>query len=101
MDLGYYISQVMRFYSLSYNDILKLPIYTFWELSKNIERLRADEEAHELSILCSAIGSAFGGKIDKVFKELHSRKGDIVKEEESNDPKVNINKLKLIMGLKG
>lgn len=101
MDLGYYISQVMRFYSISYRDVLKLPVYTFWELSKNIERLRADEEAHELSILCSAIGSAFGGKIDKVFNELHKRKGEIVKEELEDSPKANINKLKLIMGHKG
>ena len=101
MDLGYYISQVMRFYSLSYRDVLRLPVYTFWELSKNIERLRADEEAHELSILCSAISSAFGGKIDKVFNELHKRKGDIVKEHVEDTPRSNIDKLKLIMGLRG
>lgn len=101
MDFGYYISQVMRFYSMSYPDVLKLPVYTFWELSRNIDRIRADEEAHDLSILCSAIGSAFGGKIDKVFNELHKKKGDIVKEKSSDDPRANISKLKLIMGTKG
>lgn len=101
MDFGYYISQVMRFYSMSYKDVLALPIYTFWELSRNIDRIRADEESHDLSILCSAIGSAFGGKIDKVFNELHKKKGDIVKEKGSDDPKANIAKLKLIMGTKG
>jgi len=101
MDLGYYISQVMRFYSISYNDVLQLPVYTFWELSKNIERIRADEEAHELSILCSAVGSAFGGKIEKVFNELHKKKGEIVKQEAKDTPQSNIDKLKQIMGLKG
>lgn len=102
MDFGYYISQVMRFYSLSYKDTLALPIYTFWELSKNVERIRADEEAHELSILTSAIGAAFGGNINDVFERLHETKGSIIKQVGADTPdKLNIEKLQLIMGRKG
>ena len=101
MDLGYYISQVMRFYSMSYNDVIRLPIYTFWELSRNIERIMADEDAHSLSMLVAAIGSAFGGKVDKVFDTLHKRKGKIVEQKEDNEPKSNIAKLQLLMGMKG
>jgi hypothetical protein len=102
MDFGYYISQVMRFYSMSYENVIKLPIYTFWELSRNIERLRADENSHDLKILCSAISSAFGGKVEKTFEELHKRKGEIVKQkEETGSVHSNIALLKLKMGLKG
>lgn len=101
MDLGYFISQVMRFYSMSYTEVIKLPIYTFWELSKNIDRIRADEESHELSILISAIGSAFGGKVKEVFEELHKKRGDIVVSEGQTNVKQNIQLLREIMGGRG
>lgn len=34
----------MRFYSQSYGEVLKLPLRTFWSLSANVVRVRAEEQ---------------------------------------------------------
>lgn len=41
----------MRFYSMSYRDVLLLPINAFWMLDRNISRIRADEEQRHARLL--------------------------------------------------
>lgn len=64
----------MHFYAISYGDFLSLPHYTFWELSKNIDRIRAEEDIR----FCRAIGSMLGEGGEKYFDELKEAVGDIV-----------------------
>lgn len=52
MDFGYLFSRVIHFYGIGYRELLDMPIRCFWELSKNINRISAQEDMRGLSISC-------------------------------------------------
>lgn len=99
MDMGYIFSKVMRFYSMSYNDIQELPIYTFWELSRNIDRVSADESRLSFGALVNAIGVAFGGDPTKFSNALSRQTGRTIEHCDSSElDKSGLQTLKIMMG---
>lgn len=40
----------MKHYGMSYWDVLKLPLRTFWSLNRQIDRLRAEDDQRSLRI---------------------------------------------------
>lgn len=57
----------MSFYSLGWTDFNALPLYTFWELARNIERIKAEDDIRFMAAVSNAV---FGdGKyIDKLME---------------------------------
>ncbi|WP_323016480.1 hypothetical protein [Castellaniella sp.] len=51
LDFGFYFDRVLHFYGgLSYRELLSLPIRTFWRLSNNINRIRAETDIRSFHI---------------------------------------------------
>ncbi len=67
----------MRFYSMGYFELLEIPIYTFWELSKNVDRIRADEDKRTVM----AIASLFGDTND-FLNSLNEQRGVVAEAEQ-------------------
>ena len=86
----------MHFYSIGYGELLSLPIYTFWELARNIDRLRADEDRRQFII----VSQLFAKDPQKYLDELHREMGDIVKTQhgETGFDEAGFNNLKRMMG---
>lgn len=57
---------------MSYQQVRDLPVRTFWHLSKEIDRIRADEIVEWLPAHASAMG---GEGIQKLFDRLRERIG--------------------------
>jgi len=95
LDFGFLACQVMRYYSVTHTELLDLPIYTFWELSRNIDRVRADED-RRLLVLFS---QAFGGDPNKYLKHLDSQVGSVAEIDRSNAAldKQGLQRLKAMM----
>lgn len=51
IDLGFMYCQVIRFYGLSDEAVMRLPIRRFWLLLKNIRRLMAQEELRLFNLM--------------------------------------------------
>lgn len=64
----------MKFYGIEYFHLLKLPIYTFWEMARNIDRIRAEEDQRLLNIMCAA----FGGNPENLFNRFDEERGEVV-----------------------
>lgn len=71
-------AQMMRFYSMSHSELLALPIYTFWELSRNIDRVRADEDRRLLIV----VAQAFGGDPNEHMRALTKEIGSVAETDE-------------------
>jgi hypothetical protein len=61
--------------------MLRLPIYTFWEMAKNIDRIRAEEDKRFFLL----IQNAFMGEPEKFFKQLDREQGAIYEVHEPDD----------------
>lgn len=59
-------------------EIYALPIYTFWELARNIERLRAEEDLRLMMLL----GASFSSEAEVYANKLVEARGDIVEVRE-------------------
>lgn len=81
----------MRFYSIGWKEFYALPIYTFWELSKNIERIRAEEDLRMMSVIGCCFSSESG-----YAKELVDTRGDVIEIEENVSEALA--RLKALMG---
>ncbi|KLV10190.1 hypothetical protein [Photobacterium ganghwense] len=51
IDLGFYFSRLIHHYNLSYSEVLALPIRTFWMMSRNVDRHRAEMDISQLRLL--------------------------------------------------
>lgn len=71
----------MHYYSMSISELYTLPIYLFWELVKNVDRLRAEED-QRLLVLFS---HAFGGDPNKYTMQLEQEKGVVAKAVETGE----------------
>ena len=100
--MGYVISSVLACYSISYTELMALPVYTLWELEKNTHRIKARDQKTYFVCMVQAIASAFGNDPSKMIKNFESIEGDIVKqEEEAGFDKDKLQTLKkLIHGVK-
>lgn len=59
---------------MRYHDLLDIPIYTFWELSRNVERIRAEEDQRMLTL----VSHAFSGDPQKYLERLDQERGQVV-----------------------
>lgn len=66
---------VMHFYGIKHADLLQLPIYTFWEMAKNIDRLRAEEDKRMFTLLQQAFMSE---EAQKYLDKLHEEQGFVI-----------------------
>ena len=65
----------MRFYGLDDRHLLKMPLRRFWLLNKNIDRLRAEEDHRQITLLLSA---ASGEHASKLMGRLEKQVGTVV-----------------------
>ena len=70
-----------------------LAIYTFWELVKNIDRIRAEEDQRTLLV----VGAAFGGSGGEVYRQLQDEQGEPYQVEDSGIDKDSIFKLRSVV----
>ena len=55
MDFGFFFDRVLHFYGgLSYGELLKLPIRSFWRLHSNINRIRAEFDLRSLHVAAAS-----------------------------------------------
>jgi hypothetical protein len=73
--MGYVMCSVMRFYGITHADLLRLPIYTFWEMAKNIDRLRAEDDKRMFILLQQAFMSE---NAQKYLDGLHEEQGTVI-----------------------
>lgn len=87
----------MHFYGIVFEVVRALPIYTFWDMSRNIDRIRAGQDKRNLIVN----GTAFGGGAEDLFASLTKSQGDIiigVSKEESLD-RASFERMKARMGV--
>ena len=79
---------------MGYEEVLRLPIYTFWELAKNIDRIRADEDLRMVYIL----GNSIMTDPTKFVDELKRQRGNIVEADEFDGfDKAALTRLRLLI----
>lgn len=85
----------MHFYHIGYEALLRLPIYTFWELSRNADRIRAEEDLRQLNLYQGIFGEA-----DKIAKQLQADRGEVVEIEYPNHgfDRAGFEQLRMMMG---
>jgi hypothetical protein len=81
VDFGYAFCRVCRFYGLSDEAILKMPIGRFWEMHSNIDRIRADET--NLNLTASNFAFNGGDKAVDFSRSLKERAGTVFIVEEA------------------
>lgn len=71
----------MHFYSLSYGELMSLPIKTFWMLNGNIERIEAQKDMRALTI---AVNGNAGAQAAQDYRQrLVIEVGTVVKLEDN------------------
>ena len=83
----------MHFYSIGYVALLSLPIITFWELARNVDRIRAEEDRR----FFIAVSNVMGGKADDYLKSLEREQGTVFESETQFD-KAGFDNLKRLVG---
>lgn len=73
---------------------MKLPVYTFWELVRCIDRIRANEDARLLALL----SNAFAGNPKKYGEALHEEMGDIIIKNKDDEAKAAIARIRGFIG---
>jgi len=86
----------MHFYSMSYGELLQLPIYTYWELAQNIDRIRAEEDRRFFVV----ISNLFSTEPEKFMRRLEQEMGSVVEVQhgETGFDEAGFNNLKRMMG---
>lgn len=77
MDFGFIFCEVSHFYSMSYEEVLRMPMKTFWLMSGNIRRIRAGYDLRTLATTAAA-GSPDG--VTELQERLVLEIGDVVKQ---------------------
>lgn len=80
---------------MSVGDVWELPIYTFWELSKNIDRLRAEDDIRHFILFQNALGGGGSEYLD----QLREQQGTVVDADRTEQfDKDSLNRLKMLLG---
>lgn len=87
----------MRFYGLSHQQALDLPIETFWMMHRNVDRLRAEEDYRMATI---AIYAASGEKIEELLRDLRDQMGTIIEVDEGKAAMIKAREDRNLEGLK-
>ena len=66
IDFGFVFCEVSHFYSMSYREVMAMPVKAFWLMFSNIRRIRAGDDVRHL-MTAAAAQSAEG------VKELQER----------------------------
>ncbi len=86
----------MHFYSISYFDFLKLPLSVFWELSRNVDRIKAENDLRFIQ----AIGISISGESNGI-ESLKKQLGTVVEvkniEKDQGYDSDGINTIKAMM----
>lgn len=69
----------MNFYSMSYPEVLALPLRTFWSLNAQITRLRAEEQLGMIEMFMLGGMGASGEVVKELRQMLSKQMGDPVK----------------------
>lgn len=87
----------MHFYGLTFDEVSDLPIYTFFELDRNISRIEANNDLR----LVVAVNAGFAGN-DKLIKELQraGRVRDVEAQGTIEMDVAAVENLKAMMGSK-
>jgi len=81
----------MHFYAIGYTEFRELPIYTFWEMARNIDRIRSEEDKRMLIVM----SNAFGGDPKALYKSLTETQGEVLATETKDEfDKAGLMKLK-------
>lgn len=81
--MGYLICRTVRFYGMSYGDVMDTPIKVFWALNRNLERIRSEEALVNANTMRAGQTDQEGWKS---FVDGHKRVlGDVYKQEQRLD----------------
>lgn len=86
----------MRFYGLSYREVMDTPIRVFWIMSRNVSRIQAEEELRMLP-LHTAVASSDPKAVKNLRDMLTAEIGTVVVREEKLD-REGLNRLKMMAG---
>jgi hypothetical protein len=90
------LSTILHFYSISYGELMAMPMSAFWVLSKNVDRIRADEDKR----FFRTVSNVIGGKPDRYMQLLDEEKGTVVEldmDTTQGFDKQGMSKLKAMM----
>jgi hypothetical protein len=76
----------MHFYGLSYVEMLALPIYTFWEMGRNVDRIRAEEDIRLFQLVQQAI---FSEESQEYLDRLKAEQGVVISGSGSSDDELD------------
>lgn len=94
LDFGYIFCRVMRFYAMTHQDVMALPMKTFWLMSDCIVRLSAESEMRQLSVMTA---SQQGGEaVTATMQRLSAEIGLVVLQRPERDV-AGLEQLKLMM----
>lgn len=80
---------------MSLDEVMRMPIRTFWSFTKNINRIQADNDLRAMDIALSANSGEFAKELrERLIETLKSP----VKAEEKIDHKAGIAKLRGVLG---
>jgi hypothetical protein len=82
----------MHFYAIDYSGLLALPIYTFWELARNVDRIRAEEDRRMMQLISNAIMGDGG-----YYKNLTEQMGEVITVSEETFDRKGFENLRQIM----
>ena len=68
---------LMHFYSMSYPEMLELPMPLFWEMCKNIDRIRAEKDRR----LFIAMAASRGNRPGEYLRKLDQEQGTVIETE--------------------
>ena len=77
IDFGFVFCEVSHFYSMSYRELMDIPIKTFWLMSGNIRRIRAGDD---LRNLMTATASQSADGVKEYRERLIVDIGEVMKE---------------------
>jgi hypothetical protein len=84
----------MHFYGLDYRGLLELPVVTFWELAKNTDRIRAEEDRRQMELIQNSIL----GDPKKYLEKLEKEQGKIFDTRtEKGFDRAGVDRLKTLM----
>jgi len=77
IDFGFLFCRVCHFYSMSYWDVMKLPIKSFWLMSENVRRIQAENDMRAVSVAAN-VQSPEG--LQEFHEKLVIELGEVSKE---------------------
>ena len=84
IDFPYFVARVSRFYSMSYREVLDMPLRAFWSFNRNVRRLRAEESLAQMELFMLANCDA------NAVKSLRQTYAEQMEEPMKEAPRIHI-----------